>query len=1069
MPVSTVLKAAPARLPTSAAGKTNRGTSNAARPGPSAEAENEEPAEQLNCIGFYRPMVSCRRATLTSSESRDASFKNLDRELTKRFISPEDRVLAHLLPYCLRAKALDEKLPSHAFGRAIYHLAQRRGFLSNRKAVTSEDTEKEEGVVKTKIHELRQKMEESGSRTLGEYFCTLDPEAEKSRIRERWTARDMYAEEFEKIWTAQAKFHKKTMTDELKEAVHHAIFFQRPLKSQKDKIGKCEVFPEKHLRRAPKASLEFQTFRCWQKILDLEYWQEDGVPQHLTRDQQDALAKMLETAKDISFAQVKKLLGFKANVKVSFNLEAGGNTKIPGNSTYARLSKIIPDRWAEMSAEERASLISEILQFEREDALAKRLMKVFDFSVTEAEALAAVPLESGYGNFSKYAMKRILEKMLETRQRLNAVLDQYFEVKKANTDPTDFLPPLEKVIGAVRNPVVTRSLTEVRKVVNAIIRRYGKPEFIRIEMARDMKKSRKQREADSADMRRREKKRDDAKTRIIKGMGIKEPKGGDILKVLLAEECNWTCPFTGKSITMRNLLGVSPEFDIEHILPFSRSLDNSFINKTLCHVHENRHVKKGRTPYEAYLADEQKYHEILTRVKNFQSEGKSKFPNPKLRRFMMDSIPEDFSSRMLNDTRYICRLATDYLGTLFGGQIEISDEDADAQGTRRIHVCTGTATAWLRDEWDLNAILNDGGDEKTRTDHRHHAVDAVAIAFCTPGIVHYFAKSAELAEQRDKRRRFVKDTIPTPRKDFFKIVNAAIQRIHVSYRSSHKVSGALHEETNYSKPHSVCDEKTGKPTEARYIRKPLENMSEGEIASIVDPTVRQLVQDKLAAFGLPFAKGIKLFADPQNLPYRMVPAPDGSVRYVPIRKARIRKTLSVREIGKNASTRYIATGGNHHMEVVAHLDKNGNETKWEGIIVTLFEAYQRRKNKQPVIQRDHGPDCRFKFSLTKNEFLLFDPGDGTTLQGILKTPDEIRQECIQQAFRDGVLILKRIFKMSQNNKGMTNIGWGDHTDARPANEVCDRTPGNIKQLNPILGKVQKVTVDYLGNIHPANN
>ena len=61
------------------------------------------------------------------------------------------------------------------------------------------------------------------------------------------------------------------MTADLKEAVHHAIFFQRPLKSQKDKIGKCEIFPEKRLRRAPKASLEFQTFRCWQKILDLEY------------------------------------------------------------------------------------------------------------------------------------------------------------------------------------------------------------------------------------------------------------------------------------------------------------------------------------------------------------------------------------------------------------------------------------------------------------------------------------------------------------------------------------------------------------------------------------------------------------------------------------------------------------------------------------------------------------------------------------------------------------------------------------------------------------------------------
>ena len=127
------------------------------------------------------------------------------------------------------------------------------------------------------------------------------------------------------------------------------------------------------------------------------------------------------------------------------------------------------------------------------------------------------------------------------------------------------------------------------------------------------------------------------------------------------------------------------------------------------------------------------------------------------------------------------------------------------------------------------------------------------------------------------------------------------------------------------------------------------------------------------------------------------------------------------------------------MEIYAVLDENGNEVKWQAKVVTMFEAYQRRKLGLPIVVRDHGEGTRFKFSLFKNDFLL-------------KTE------------KDGSQTLYRVFKMAQSGQ----IGWGKHTDARPAADVTG-TSGNRPKINTLRGKVIKVHIDHLGEIHPAND
>ena len=113
-------------------------------------------------------------------------------------------------------------------------------------------------------------------------------------------------------------------------------------------------------------------------------------------------------------------------------------------------------------------------------------------------------------------------------------------------------------------------------------------------------------------------------------------------------------------------MGQHSQFDIEHIIPFSRSLDNSFLNKTLCYHEENRGVKQNQTPYEAYASNEKRWAEIIGRVKRFRGSA----AHVKLRKFQQKEPDEDFAARMLQDTRYMSRLATEYLGLLYGGTID---------------------------------------------------------------------------------------------------------------------------------------------------------------------------------------------------------------------------------------------------------------------------------------------------------------------------------------------------------------------------------------------------------------
>lgn len=352
-----------------------------------------------------------------SHDTRNRVMAKLDGDLRAEYLAGADHVAQQVLPYRLRAAALDEKLSRFALGRALYHLAQRRGFLSNRKASKKDE---DAGVVKAGIRELSEEMKRKGCRTLGEYFASLDPEQEK--IRRRWTARQMYVDEFEQIWTEQCKYYDD-LTDESHRLVFDAIFYQRKLKSQKGLIGACELEPGK--RRAPAATMEYQEFRLLQRVNDLvmidpgnrrfsliERGDVEMLPEGL--EKRGALVAALQETESLTFAKASRILGLKPvkqggeTMKWTFNFQEGGEKGIKGNTTAAKLRTVLGDRWTQLSEENKHRLVDEILSFESEEVLVRRLMRGWQLPEKEAKEVADIHFEQGYGSLSRKAIRTLL-------------------------------------------------------------------------------------------------------------------------------------------------------------------------------------------------------------------------------------------------------------------------------------------------------------------------------------------------------------------------------------------------------------------------------------------------------------------------------------------------------------------------------------------------------------------------------------------------------------------------------------------------------------------------------------
>jgi len=822
-------------------------------------------------------------------------------------------------PYTLRARALDERLEPHQVGRALYHLAQRRGFQSNRKTETRKKDD-DQGKVKQAIAEFEAKMASAGARTWGEYLAKTG--CPDKRLRGRYTHRNWYKHEFEQIWQAQSAHHPEIMDETLKARLHKAIFHQRPLKNQKFLIGRCELEPKRP--RAPMALLAAQRARYLQEVNHLRYSVDGGEPRELNEEQREALIAELERREKITFGGIRKLLKDRGLPRgAQFNLEAGERKEIKGNTTSARLGEIFGERWERMSEEDKERVVEDVLCTREEGTLARIGRARWGLEPEAAAAFGAVQLEPDYSRHSRGALGRLLPYLRAGMAYTNAV-EQAYPDHRASAEAVDRLPPLRKW-GQVRNPIVERSLTELRHLVNTLIREHGKPEMIRIELARDLRQGAKERERTTARMRAMEKRHQEAAAKILAEIGNAHPTREDRIKVMLWEECGGQCPYTGQRIaSIHELLGEHPRYDVEHIIPFSRCLDNSFGNLTLCEVQENRQRKRNHTPYEAYAGDPERYAAILERVERMRNPGKLwRF---KLEAIDGDDVTEEFCERQLNDTRYASLLARDYLALLYG-----------KDWRRHVQAGSGGVTGYLRSAWQLTG--------KQRTDHRHHAVDAIVIALGSPAWVRQLA---EASKRSVRVERF--PGVPAPWDGFKADVQEAISTVIVSHRASNRVRGPMHLDSLYGSIRERRKDRPNEYVECFVIRKPVERLSEPEIASekILDPKVREAIQAAFRECGGNLREFQRRMQDPVEHP--ALERPDGG--RTPIHRVRVKQTVKPVALGSGARERLVDLQNNHHLEIFEGVDGKGR-TAWIEKIVTLREAMRRRSAREPIVwQKD---------------------------------------------------------------------------------------------------------------------
>jgi len=246
----------------------------------------------------------------------------------------------------------------------------------------------------------------------------------------------------------------------------------------------------------------------------------------------------------------------------------------------------------------------------------------------------------------------------------------------------------------LRNPIVQHAVNELRRLVNELIDKYGSFDHIHVEMGRNVKAGKAKRQEMTFQINENRKKNDEAREKLTE-FGLSHTRD-NVQKYLLFKEIqdkagNVVCPYTNKTVSPSSLLGPSNAFQIEHIIPRSISLDDSFANKTLCDAKFNQ-LKGEKTPYQFYKENSdpnlwggsKSWEEVAYRAFRVLPYGKAKRFTAK-----KDFESTDFIQRQLNDTRYISKQAKDILS-------KICDD---------VRVMPGSVTSELRHLWGLNNVL----------------------------------------------------------------------------------------------------------------------------------------------------------------------------------------------------------------------------------------------------------------------------------------------------------------------------------------------------------------------------
>ena len=786
-------------------------------------------------------------------------------------------------PYAMRYFGLEEKLEPHELGRLLLHLQRRRGYFSNRGAKYIElinelglDAPKDEEDQKnnSEIDEEKKKKKKKktivlegisklGNEltkygwTLGQYIW--EKSREKGHSPQRITLfrnkpiedrlglradREMHEKEFDAIWQKQMEFHS---LEGIAEAIKQTIFYQRPLQSQKGKVGACNIYPKK--KRAAKMRLEFQEFRTLRVINNLKV---DGEP--LNKEQRKLLLEMSNNPEKlnqegfISWSKVAKALGISKK-QLNYGEDKQG---LVGNRTIQAIIQSIGglDHWNKLDSESQMRLVEDLIRIQNKKALYHRLVRHYGLSSgPEGQAVDVCMGKLLSGSGTKYSLpengyaKHSLKAITELLPHLRNGDDYYTAVEKIGKQ--DRITPADQIaddnevillksddIENIANPVVQKGLYELRRVVNSIIRRYGMPAIIRIELAREMKTSKKHRAEIENQQKENRKRNEKAKQEILEWIkkrnpnfaletlrsGMSRVKPRDRKKwIMWHHEQGKQCPYCQKDIGPNKLF--SGKTEVDHILPrtsFSQNYNNTVVSCSDCNQ-----AKGALTPYQKWGTSDP---ERWERIKRFVEKNCKNMSPQKRRNLLNQSDATDdmggFVERQLNDARYIATFGKKILEK-YGVPVDVNN---------------GRATSILRKKWGLNNVLprepdadvylstgeridTDTGEievlpykaGKPREDHHHHAIDAFLVAMTDRKMLKAMTEVHKKEQEHKKKpgqrnkEEWIRETrlrLPNTWKDsnnLHELLKRKLNAAVISHMAKRKVWGELHKAIRYGK------------------------------------------------------------------------------------------------------------------------------------------------------------------------------------------------------------------------------------------------------------------------------
>ena len=992
----------------------------------------------------------------------------------------------------LRAKAVHGQITLLELGRVLCHINQKRGY----RTVKADYGDKKQGAYVSDVLKRHKEINNQGL-TIGEFLYNGLKSDPAFRCKERIYPRIAYIEEFDTIMSCQKCYYPNVLTDETIAHIRdYIIFHQRPLKSCKHLVGRCSL--ERHFKEingqlkdcspkvAPRTSPLFQVCKIWESINNLCIKNKVDDVLHLTLEQKQRIFNFMNTCERLKANDLKALLGIKPK-EWRFGKAVGNG--LQGNTTYCAITKAIG------SNKEYNHLLKFDLNFDCKEVVnietgeiteIKVINALFEkqplyelwhalYSISDIEILKDTLknkfnitdetvidnlcqidfVKAGYSNKSSRAIRKVLPYLQDGMQYHDAKIMAGYndttltkEQNKAR-ELAEKLLPIKK--GELRQPVVEKILNQLVNLVNALMYEYGRFDEIRLELARELKQNREERESATKAMARNQKQNEEIAERIQNEYGL-TPTRSRIQKYKMWEESEHICIYCGKIVSAKEfLLGFGVE--VEHIIPRSVIFDDSFSNK-VCSCSECNKEKNNRTAFDYMKTkNEGDFTAYIERINDLAERGK--ISNTKRKKLLMPAseLPTDFIERQLRESQYIAKKAKEILQTI----------------CHNVYSTSGSITDFIRHLWGWDEVLHtlnfssyqaagltemvereiDGKKVEIeritgwskRMDHRHHAIDALTIACTKQGYIQRInnlnsLKDISFSSFNDERQNSETRQRLTRIERYIRIqphfttaeVQQAVESIAVSFKSGKRAAstgkryiykggkricvqqgiiiprGALSEGSIYGRIHS--NETNNQEIVIKYD---ITKITLKDVDYVIDKRIREILRQRLELFG---GKPDKAFAEPLRDHQRHI------IRSVRCRTG-LNATVPVRYNEQNEPIAFVKPGNNHHVAI--YVDEKG---KLQEHIVTFWHAVERKKYGIPTIitnpaevwdnvtdkmpesflnQLPPSANWTFKFSMQQNEMF------------ILGMEEELYNDAIKK--EDYATLSKYLYRVQKMSKG----------------------------------------------------